>query len=60
MTLYSTSERQSSDSWQEGVRLENRLRRVEEKIEDLERRIWWFYVLLTALCLLVAGTFIHK
>lgn len=56
MTLYST-ERQSSGDWQDGVRLENRLRKLEGNDEDLERRIWWLYVLLTGMAILVIGVF---
>jgi hypothetical protein len=33
--------RQSSDEWQEGVRWENRVKKLESKIENLERLMWW-------------------
>ena len=33
--------RQSSEEWQEGVRWENRIKKLESKIENLERLMWW-------------------
>ena len=36
--------RQSSEDWQENVRLENRLRHLERETEDLERKLWWMTV----------------
>ena len=61
MTFISNNEfrpRQSSDDWQEGVRLENRLRKIEGDVEELNRRIWWYYVSLGALGLLIIGLFL--
>ena len=34
-------EKQSSDDWQNGVRLENRLRKIEEDLADLGRLVGW-------------------
>ena len=47
--------KQSSEEWQEGVREENRFRKLELKIEELEQRIWWFYILVAGIIVLVVG-----
>ena len=50
---------QTSDDWQNGVRWENRFKKMEEKNKELENRIWWFYVLVGAIGLLTAASFFH-
>ena len=60
MTLH-MAEKQSSESWQEGVRWENRMRVVERDIEDIKSRIWWFYILVIGIGILAIGTLVfHK
>ena len=54
------AEKQSSESWQEGVRLENRLRAIENGIEDAKRQIFWFYVLTISVGLLAIMAFIYR
>ena len=54
------AEKQSSESWQEGVRLENRLRAIESGIEDTKRQIFWFYVLTISVGLLAIMAFIYR
>jgi len=60
MSSYNFHERQSSNEWQEGVRFENRMRKIEREIEDLQRRVNWFYVTLGAIGLLVIGLFFRR
>jgi len=51
--------RQTSDDWQDGVRLENRLRNLERDVRDVERRVWWLVVYVSVVLLLVIATFAH-
>ncbi len=53
-------QRQSSEEWQEGVRLENRLRRIEGDAREVERQIWWIYVCLVGVSLLIIGLSLHR
>lgn len=58
--LHVVKERQSSEDWQDGVRLENRLRKIESDLSELSARVWWFYLFLGGLSLLVIGSLIHS
>jgi hypothetical protein len=60
MSSYNFHERQSSNDWQEGVRFENRMRKIERDIEELQQRVWWYYVSLGALGMLVMGLFFRR
>ena len=57
MTLH--IERQSSDDWQNGVRWENRVKKIENDIEDIRRSIWWLYIVMISMGLLIIGSFLR-
>ena len=44
MNLIPLQQKQSSDDWQDGVRWENRLRKIEERLDNQERLMWWIIV----------------
>ena len=58
--LHLMQQHQSSEEWQEGVRLENRLRKIEEDNKELKRQVYWIYVALAGVALLVIGSFAHR
>jgi hypothetical protein len=60
MITLAPQQRQSSEEWQEGVRWENRFKKMEDDIEELKQRVWWFYILFGAVGLLAIGLFVKR
>ena len=52
--------KQSSDEWQEGVREENRFRKVEKDIEDLKRLFNWMVIGYVSGIFVLAAIFLFK
>jgi hypothetical protein len=53
-------QRQSSEEWQDGVRLENRLRKIEGDLADLGRLTGWVIVGYVSGIVILAAIFLFK
>ena len=57
--LHLMQQKQSPEDWQEGVRWEIRVRKIEDDLLELKRKVYWFYVALIAVGVLMIASFLH-